>query len=168
MTTETEAQPKPRAPRGMPGATCVREGEHRTDRGAKLTIREWWNRRRGAGAYRVIQAARARGEVVSEYTARSRGNAAMIFELYLDGIFDLATPLSELPPNGLSQRMGRAWLKAEDGRCGRLHVVGATDCPHVGEDGLITLQNPSVYAGAEEPDSPSRPTPLPQYLGGPR
>ena len=62
--------------------------------------------------------------MVAEYTARRQGNAAIVFELYSNGIFDLSTPLADLPPL-LGRELGRAWLKAESGRDARLHVVGA-------------------------------------------
>jgi hypothetical protein len=149
----------------MSGASLVRESESRTERGTAITIREWWNRRKGSNAYRVVQAIRSSGGVLAEYTARSKGNAAMVFESYEAGIFDLSTPLADIGPD-LGRAMGRAWLKAEDGQDARLHVVGARDCTHATEDGLIPLLEPNVHAGSEELDlnSGARET---DYTGSP-
>jgi hypothetical protein len=143
--TESGSSPgKPQAPRGMPGASLVREAQYRTTRGALLAVREWWNKRRGSNAYRMVQATGSSG-IVAEYTARRQGNAAIVFELYTNGIFDLSTPLAELPPL-LGRELGRAWLKAESNHCGRLHIVGGQECSH----------NPSVHAGASELEPASR------------
>jgi len=141
----------------MPGASLLREGEHRTVRGGIVTIREWWNRRRRTNAYRLVQATSSTG-VIAEYFANRPGNAAIVFELYSAGIFDLSTTPHNVPPL-LGRELGRAWLKAEDGRCGREHFVGSTkDCAHV-ENGVIQLPKPSIHAGADElkPASPTAP-----------
>jgi hypothetical protein len=146
MSTPTLNE-QPKAPRGMAGASLVRAAESRTPRGALLAIREWWNRRKGSNAYRMIQATGSSG-VVAEYTARRQGNAAIVFELYSNGIFDLSTLLADLPPL-LGRELGRAWLKTESGRDARLHVVGAQDSAHA-RDGGIALLEPTVYAGSRE------------------
>jgi hypothetical protein len=112
-----------------------------------IVVREWWHKEKGRPAYRHLEARRKLGgELIAEYTAASPGNAAMVFEAFLAGIFDLSTPLSALPWD-LGRAMGRGWLKAENGRCLRLHVMGATECPHYGEDGRVDLTNPAVHAG---------------------
>jgi hypothetical protein len=127
--------PEARAPRGRPGATLVREAESRTARGATVTVREWWHRAKGHAPYRYVEA--RSHTLLGEYTTAVRGNAAMVFESFLAGVYDLSTPLGELPA-GLGRAMGRAWLKASDGACGRLHVVGG-HCSHF-EGGKHALQ----------------------------
>src|SRR5205807_187983 len=79
--------------------------------------------------YRFVE---ARGSsLLGEYTTVSRGNAAIVFEAFQAGIYDLSTPLADLPP-GLARAMGRGWLKATDAACARQHVAGAEEstCRH--------------------------------------
>jgi hypothetical protein len=148
--TESSNSPPeaPRAPRGRPGATLVREEESRTHRGATVTIREWWHRAKGQAPYRFVEARSGSG-LLGEYTTAVRGNAAIVFEAFLAGVYDLSTPLADLPP-GLSRAMGRGWLKAADGRCNSTthgHIAGAKGCPHVPGDLLKLATAPAVYAG---------------------
>ena len=140
-----EAVDPRRAPRGRSGATMVREAKHRTGKGAIVVVREWWHRPRGGRPYRYVDARRPDGQLLAEYTANVRGNAAVVFEAFAAGVFDLGMPLAEMPA-GLGRAMGRAWLKAEAGRDGRQHIVGA----RAAGDESETDPDTAVYAGVDD------------------
>jgi hypothetical protein len=125
------------------GDRLMREEESRTERGAKYTTRLIRHRK---PFWYTVKAARVGGGVLGEYNASSHGNAATVFDCYLTGVFDLRTPLADLPA-GLSRAMGRAWLKAEHDRCHpRAHVVGAKGCAHYSE-GSEMIPGPLDWRG---------------------
>ena len=75
------------------GGYVIREEPARTTRGAPYVVRLI---RYPGPSYGVV-AARKGGGGIAEYRAARAGNAAMVFELYLAGIFDLSTRLADLP-----------------------------------------------------------------------
>lgn len=63
------------------------------------------------------------------------------------GVFDRHTPLADVPAE-LPRVLGRAWLDAESGRCGRYHIAGVKPgrCQHVEDDSRVAF-GPPIWRG---------------------
>jgi hypothetical protein len=123
----------------------IKTEDARTSRGAKIKVR--LVRRRLTETFYTVEARYAdSGAILAEHTTSDPASAAMASAAYVAGVYDLSTPLADLPP-GLSRAMGRAYLDATKSTCGLFHVTGAKHCHHPAEDLLKPLARPNKIEG---------------------